>query len=108
MIGDDQKRIKPSDHASLFHYLAISDMPQSEKSEERLAKEAQVLLGAGTASVARTIGFASYCILANSDIRSRLKHELKDTMAGWPQRAPTWVELERLPFLQALIKESLR
>lgn len=83
-------------------------MPESERSPERLAKEAQLLLGGGTANTARTIGFASYYILANPEIRARLQEELKDTMADWPQRVPTWAELERLPFLQAIIKESLR
>ncbi|KAK3934316.1 cytochrome p450 [Diplogelasinospora grovesii] len=93
---------------SLFHHIAQSDMPESERSEERLAKEAQTLLGGGTASTARTIGFASYYILSRPEIRSRLEAELKEPMADWPQRVPTWAELERLPFLQAIIKESLR
>lgn len=93
---------------SLFHHILNSDMPDSERSEERLAKEAQTLLGGGTASTARTIGFASFWILSRPEIRTKLEAELKDTMAGWPQRVPTWVELERLSYLQAIIKESLR
>lgn len=93
---------------SLFSHILKSDMPESERSEERLAKEAQTLLGGGTASTARTIGFASFWILSRPEIRARLEAELKDTMAGWPQRVPTWAELERIPYLQAIIKESLR
>ncbi|KAI1292699.1 cytochrome P450 [Xylaria venustula] len=93
---------------SLFYHVVNSDMPLSERSEERLAKEAQVLLGGGTASTARTIGFASYYILSRSHIRSTLEEELKPIMDTWPQRVPSWAELERLPFLQAVIKESLR
>ncbi|KAI1498012.1 cytochrome P450 [Biscogniauxia marginata] len=99
---------KEQDPTSLFHYIAKSDMPESERSPERLAKEAQVLLGGGTASTARTIGFASYYILARTEIRSKLEAELRDVMGEWPQRVPTWAELEKLPFLQAIIKESLR
>jgi len=83
-------------------------MLESERSEERLAKEAQLLLGGGTASTARTIGFATVYILSDPKIRARLEQELREPMAGWPDRVPTWAELERLPFLQALIKESLR
>lgn len=83
-------------------------MPESERSDERLAKEAQVLLGGGTASTARTLGFVSYYILANPDIHSRLQEELRETMSGWPERVPSWAELERLQYLQALIKEGLR
>lgn len=83
-------------------------MPESERSEERLAKEAQTLLGGGTASTARTIGFASFWILSRPDIRIKLEAELRDTMRDWPQRVPSWAELEKLPYLQAIIKESLR
>ncbi|DAA75510.1 TPA_exp: Uncharacterized protein A8136_1584 [Trichophyton benhamiae CBS 112371] len=107
---EESKRTGKEDtnHASLFHYIATSDMPESERSPERLAKEAQVLLGGGTASTARTIGFTSFYIMSNPNIRSRLEDELRDVMADWPQRVPSWAELEKLPFLQALIKESLR
>ncbi|KAK2823885.1 hypothetical protein FQN49_007522 [Arthroderma sp. PD_2] len=99
---------KNTDHVSLFHYIATSDMPESERSPERLAKEAQVLLGGGTASTARTIGFTTFYIMTVPGIRSRLEDELRDVMADWPQRVPSWAELEKLRFLQALIKESLR
>lgn len=95
---------------SLFYQvLTNSELPQSERSEDRLAKEAQTLLGGGTASTARTIGFASYYILSRPDtVRKRLEEELRETMAQWPRRVPTWAELERIPYLQAIIKESLR
>ena len=83
-------------------------MPESERSDDRLAKEAQVLLGGGTASTARTLGFVSYYILANPDIRSKLKEELRGPMATYPEHVPSWADLERLPYLQALIKEALR
>jgi cytochrome P450 len=97
-----------NDAASLFHHIVKSDMPESERSEERLAKEAQVLLGGGTASTARTIGFASFYILSRPELRAKLEAELREPMAGWPDRVPTWADLEKLPLLQAIIKESLR
>ncbi len=83
-------------------------MPVEERTEERLAKEAQVLLGGGTASTARTIGFASFYILSRPELRSKLEAELKGPMANWPEQVPTWAELEQLPLLQGIIKESLR
>ena len=83
-------------------------MPESERSNERLAKEAQVLLGGGTASTARTLGFISYFILSDPSRRSRLEAELREPIAGYPDAVPTWADLEKLPFLQSLIKEGLR
>lgn len=100
---------KPS--SSLFHHIVRDGTLGSENSEERLTRltrEAQVMLASGTVTTARTIGFASYYILSRPSIRERLQHELKDTMSSWPQRVPSWAELEQLPFLQAIIKESLR
>ena len=83
-------------------------MPESELSNERLANEAQVLLGAGTATTARTLLLTTYYILSNPAIRSRLEEELQQPMAKYPQVVATWAELEKLQFLQALIKEGLR
>ena len=104
----DRKGTHSTDYVSLFRYIFDSDMPESERSDERLAKEAQVLLGGGTASTARTLTFISYYILANPHIHLRLKEELKDIMATYPQYVPSWADLEKLPYLQALIKEGLR
>ncbi|KAI8945719.1 cytochrome P450 [Xylaria longipes] len=93
---------------SLFHHFANSNMPTSEKSEQRLAKEAQLLLGGGTVTSARTISCASFYILTRPDIAKRLSEELRQPMAEWPSHVPTWGDLEKLPFLQAVIKEALR
>lgn len=103
-----QIRNKDVNEFSLFTHIANSDMPESERSVARLSREAQTLLGAGTASTARTLGFASYYILSRPEILSRLQREVTDTMAGWPDTIPYWAELERLSYLQAIIKESLR
>ena len=83
-------------------------MPDSELSDIRLAKEAQVLLGGGTASTAGTIWYISYYILAVPHIRSRLQEELEPVMANYPEQIPSLAELEKLSYLQALIKEGLR
>ena len=95
-------------HTSLFHHILGSEMPESELSDERLVKEAQVLMGGGTASTARAIAYISYYILAKPQICSRLQEDLKPVMATYPQRIPALAELERLPYLQALIREGLR
>lgn len=99
---------RSNEQTSLFHYIVNSDMPESERSDERLAKEAQVLLGGGTASTARTLVFTSYYIMARAEIKIRLQEELREVMSEYPARVPSWAELERVSYLQALIKESLR
>ena len=106
----DRKGIQKSDnsHVSLFDHILDSDMPETERSDDRLTGEAQILLLAGTGTTSRTLDLISYYILANPSIHSRLQDELKDTMAAYPQHVPSLAELERLPYLQAIIKEGLR
>ncbi|GAP91441.1 putative cytochrome P450 [Rosellinia necatrix] len=102
-VGAHDERVE-----SLFHHVASSEMPVAEKSEERLAKEAQLLLGGGTVTSARVISCATYYILTQPDVLERLREELRQPMKRWPVDVPSWTDLERLPFLQAVIKEALR
>lgn len=97
-----------NNHVSLFRYLVNSNMPESELSIDRLTKEAQILFGGGTVTTARTLDFTSYYILANQHIKSRLKEELKEIMAKFPEKVPSTKQLQKLPYLQAIIKEGLR
>lgn len=93
---------------TLLRHLANSDMPESELSVPRLVNEAQVLLGAGTIGTARVLDLTCYYILASPKLQAQLAGDLKETMEGWPTRKPTWAQLEKLTFLQAVIKEGLR
>ena len=93
---------------TLFRHLVNSDLPPSELSDERLSREAQVLIGSGTITTAGTLGFICYYIMADPAIRKRLAEELKGVMKDYPQKKPTWAQLEQLPYMQALIKECLR
>ena len=93
---------------TLFRHLVNSDLPPSELTDERLSREAQVLIGSGTITTAGTLGFICYYIMANPAIRKRLGEELRGVMKGYPQKKPTWAQLEQLAYMQALIKECLR
>ncbi|KAF1963154.1 cytochrome P450 [Byssothecium circinans] len=93
---------------SIFRHILTSDLPESDLSVERLSREAQVLLGAGTVSSARTMDFLSFYIMKNEAYRKRLQDELAPVMQDYPEKIPSWAELEKLPFMQALLKETLR
>ncbi|KAH6615377.1 cytochrome P450 [Boeremia exigua] len=105
---NDLKGVRTEDRGSIFLHLANSDMPASEKAPERLLKEAQVLLAGGTATTSHTLAFACCYVLSRSELRQKLKEELLLPMARWPSYVPPQAELEKLPFLTAIIKESLR
>ena len=83
-------------------------MPDSELSSERLSREAMFLLAAGTAPTARALGIISYYALANPHIMERLQQALQSVTAGYPEKFPRWADLEKVVYLQAVIKEGLR
>ena len=93
---------------SVFRHLLLSGLPESDLSVERLTREAQIFLGAGSITAARTLDFISYYMISREDYQTRLHEELAPLMGEYPMKLPTFVELEKLPFLQAIIKEGLR
>ncbi|KAF9894659.1 hypothetical protein FE257_006547 [Aspergillus nanangensis] len=105
---DCQEKVQRNSRSSIFRYIINSDMPESERETERLSKEAMILFGGGTTTTARTLSIMCYYIIANPHMRARLGEELKGPMANYPHQLPTWQELERLPYLQGMVKEGLR
>ncbi|OJJ88185.1 cytochrome P450 [Aspergillus glaucus CBS 516.65] len=77
-----------------------------------LFQQAVVLMIAGTASPATTLTTALFYILKSKDIETRLRNELTDLEQRLPGGITSadfdWRELYKLPYLEAVIKESLR
>jgi cytochrome P450 len=93
----------------LFCYMVHeSGLPEADLTTERLTKEAQILLGAGSVSTARTLHFIIFYLLTNSLMRKQLEDELEGVISDWPKNPLSWAQLEKLPYLQAVIKEGLR
>lgn len=92
---------------TIFHEVLRSDLPEAEKSTSRLVEEASVLTIAGADTTALTLTCLSYQVLSNRAIFDRLRAELESVMPD-PNQAPDPVKLDHLPFLNALIEESLR
>ncbi|KAF1949520.1 putative cytochrome P450 [Byssothecium circinans] len=98
---------KNQNHVTIFHELLASDLPNHEKSYERLWQEGSALIGAGVETTSNTLTVALYHLSINKDKLAHLKKELEDVMVDPNQLAP-WAKLETLPYLTAVIKESLR
>lgn len=74
---------------------------------QELTGDALLLLMAGTDSTAHTLVTATYGMLTQPEMLRKLRTELKKAI---PDR-DSWVEwaaLEKLPYLRAVVKESLR
>lgn len=94
-------------HPTIFHELLASDLPGHEKSYERFWQEGAALMGAGVETTSNTLNVALYYLSIHEDKKARLKEELVAAMPNATQLA-SWATLENLPYLSAVIKESLR
>ncbi|KAF2650213.1 cytochrome P450 [Lophiostoma macrostomum CBS 122681] len=92
---------------TIFHTLLESDLPESEKTSERLADEAILLIGAGTHTGSWCLTVLAFHLLSKPELLRRLKDELKSVMPT-PSTKPTLQELEKLPLLTGVLKEGLR
>jgi cytochrome P450 len=88
--------------------MVTSDMPPAEKSTERLTQEAMVFFAAGSFTVWNNMVAISYYLLESPALKFRLQDELKDVMSEYPERIPHRSELEKIPYLAAVVKEGLR
>ena len=95
-------------HATVFHSLRDDDdLPLSEKSLPRLVMEAQSLVGAGTLTSAHMLSMTTYHVLMNPPILSRLMAELEEAIPDVSMPC-SLQNLERIPYLGAVINEGLR
>ncbi|VDC03531.1 unnamed protein product [Peniophora sp. CBMAI 1063] len=103
-------RLELEQRETVFHHLLT---PRPEKgiygavpSRQSLIDEAAALIGAGGDTVANTVAFGAFHILEDSSVRTKLVSEL-DRL--WSESGSVGLQqLEKLPYLTAVIKESLR
>lgn len=92
---------------TLFHHLLQSNLPQHEKTVEHLSQEGVSVVAAGSDTTGIALTVTTFHLLDNSDILARLKNELIEALPD-PQATPAWSDLEKLPYLSAIIREGLR
>lgn len=112
MLSEQLERVrsdgKSDQGGNIFHALLNSELPESEKSTRRLVDEAVTVVGAGSHTTAWAISVGSYYILSNPSILRKLKDELKTVNVDGGNGKHILSQLEKLPYLTGVIKESLR
>jgi cytochrome P450 len=111
-LTTDRSRIRHLPHnMTIFHQLLNPYVHPNKKlpSAKVLFDETQSLMFAGGDTTGNTLMLSTFYLLQDRAAMERLKNELK---AAWPdldfERAPTLRELEKLPYLNGVIKEGLR
>jgi cytochrome P450 len=93
---------------TIFDELINSkQLPAEERSLPRLVDEGQTMIAAGQETSSFFLRTASYHILANPAILSKLQAELKTAIPD-STKIPRLSELQRLPYLHAVVQETHR
>ncbi|KAL8627037.1 hypothetical protein Q9189_007275, partial [Teloschistes chrysophthalmus] len=101
----DTKAFK--DFPAIIPTYINSSLPSHEKRGQPLHDVTIMLLAAGFETTGFTLTTATYHILSNPHIHLRLQQELRLNIPS-ASEIPPWRELSKLPYLSAIIKESLR
>ena len=99
--------LKETEHRTIFHEILDSKLPPEEKDLDRLAREGILQVAAGTMTTAWAISVGVYYILENPPILQKLRAELESAIHDPSETTPLAV-LESLPYLRAVVLESLR
>ncbi|KAJ3822152.1 cytochrome P450 [Lentinula raphanica] len=101
-------------HNDIYTSLVQANLQESSKtrlSDDELVAQLRNLLFGGHETTTNTICWAAYELARNLDLQARLRAEIKSTWKGDDRRESdefTLKELESMPLLNAMCKETLR
>ncbi|KAK6082381.1 cytochrome P450 [Seiridium cupressi] len=105
-LGDNDAH-KDVAHRTIFNELLGSSLPADEKTVERLKHEGGSIVAGGVETTATALTKACFFILSDANIKTRLLAELRSVFPD-PLQTPTLATLESLPYLSAIVNETLR
>lgn len=86
-------------------------LPPSEKTVSRIFDETVTVIGAGTETLGNTLSILTFYVISNPPVYQTMKAELKKAAAEHNVSPDSLLDchiVESLPYLQAVMKESLR
>jgi hypothetical protein len=95
------------DRPTIFASLLQSDLGVLDREPQRLADEAQAVVGAATETTSWALSVMTYHLLTKPELLAKLTRELEGVVED-PRHLPGFNVLEALPYLGAVIQEGLR
>lgn len=92
-------------HDLLAMLMSAMDIDGTQMTTKQLRDEAMTLFLAGHETTALTLSWAWYLLSENPGAEARMHEELRGVLGG---RAPEASDFERLPYLRAVVNETLR
>jgi cytochrome P450 len=100
----DEKR----KHPTIIHEMLFKNkLENDENPVERIKQEVEAIVTAGGETTGSTLTHITYYLTKSPERMKRLKAELQEALPS-PDSRLTYQELEKLPFLSAVILEALR
>lgn len=90
---------------NILSLLFQAQASQQQLSDEQLTGHATLLFAAAHLTTAHTFSWTLFLLAQHPAVMQRLQHELETQMAG---ETPTVEELDRMPYLDWVIRESMR
>lgn len=90
---------------NVLNLLFKAQQSEQHLDDEKLTGHATLLFAAAHLTTAHTFSWTLFLLAQHPDVLQRLQHELRLKVAG---DVPTVSELEQLPFLDRVIRESMR
>ncbi len=100
-----RQRGSQPDNINVLSLLFQAQQSQQHLSDEQLTGHATLLFAAAHLTTAHTFSWTLFLLSQHPHVLQRLQQELSDNVAG---QIPAPDELERLPYLDCVIKESMR
>lgn len=102
-MSPNPERVK----STIFDGILNSKLPPADKTDARLASEAQLVIFAGEGTTAFTLTAAVYELLANPLVLAELKEELTAAIPD-EESIPSFAQVDGLPYFNAVVNEVVR
>jgi cytochrome P450 len=96
--GTDELSQSRAASRTVFHAIRDSDLPPEEKTLQRLCDEGEIVTGAGSETTAQTLSRVLFYLWHAPETLIKLRKEIDEAMPD-SSTIPTWVELQKLPYL---------
>jgi cytochrome P450 len=107
-LASDPDEVAKREYPTVLWEVAHDQsLPLSERTLDRLCIEGNNVLAAGFETTGGTLAHMTYLVLAHPEAHRKLQKELEQAIPD-PNKIPGYQTLEKLPYLWAVVKESLR
>ncbi|KAF9884399.1 hypothetical protein FE257_001799 [Aspergillus nanangensis] len=107
VMNDEDGGKDPNAPKTIFDSLCDKSVPAAERTLPRVMDEAFVVLGAGTETTARVLALGAFYLYQDRAMLDKMREELRKVMPE-PSSKVSSAQLEQLPYLAAVVNESLR